>query len=74
LLTPPGFALSTDAFDSRCTRRRRRVVEDIPEFQGAPGGELTITLLEGVGRGVEVHAIDANLVEQSIRWLRARTG
>jgi len=74
LLTRLGFALWTDAFDFRCTRRRRRVLEGLAEFQEHLGGELTITLLEGVGRGVEVHAIDANLVEQSIRWLRARTG
>lgn len=72
LLARLGFVLWSDAFDFKDTRRRRRVLEGLAEFQEHLGGELTVTLLEGIGRGVEVHAIDAGLVEQSIRWLRAR--
>ena len=36
------------------------------------GGELTITLLEAVGRGVEVHDMDEKLIDQSIDWLQSR--
>ncbi|MCY4222475.1 MAG: 3-dehydroquinate synthase [Thiotrichales bacterium] len=42
------------------------------EFQEHLGGELTVTLLRELGVGVEVHAIDADLVRQSLEWLRAR--
>jgi len=69
-----GFTLWNDALNFRDNRRRRRVLEGLAEFQEHLGGELTVTLLAATGRGVEVHEIDANLVEQSIRWLRARTG
>ena len=72
LLTRLGFTLWHDALDLRDHRRRRRVLEGLAEFQEHLGGELTVTLLEGIGRGIEVHAIDAALVDQSIRWLRAR--
>jgi len=74
VLTRLGFTLWNDALNFRDNRRRRRVLEGLAEFQEHLGGELTVTLLAATGRGVEVHEIDANLVEQSIRWLRARTG
>jgi 3-dehydroquinate synthase len=73
VLTRLGFVLWNDAFDFRNDRRRRRVLEGLAEFQEHLGGELTITLLAAIGRGVEVHHIDPDLVEQSIRWLRTLT-
>jgi 3-dehydroquinate synthase len=68
-----GFALWSDAFDFRDNRRRRRVLEGLREFQEHLGGELTITLLAAIGKGVEVHEMDLDLVERSIRWLRKLT-
>ena len=38
----------------------------LQEFQEHLGGELTITLLEALGRGVEVHEIDFELMKQSV--------
>lgn len=73
VLTRLGFMLWNDAFDFRNDRRRRRVLEGLTEFREHLGGELTITLLAAIGRGVEVHDIDPDLVEQSIRWLRTLT-
>ena len=73
VLTRLGFMLWNDAFDFRNDRRRRRVLEGLAEFREHLGGELTITLLAAIGRGVEVHDIDPDLVEQSIRWLRTLT-
>jgi 3-dehydroquinate synthase len=73
LLTRLGFTLWSDALDFRDHRRRRRVLEGLAEFQEHLGGELTVTLLEAIGKGVEVHHIDLERVEHSIRWLRTRT-
>ena len=36
------------------------------------GGELTITLLAGIGDGREVHEMDPERIEAAIGWLRAR--
>jgi hypothetical protein len=33
---------------------------------------LTITLLADIGRGVEVHEIDHELMRQALGWLRDR--
>jgi 3-dehydroquinate synthase len=72
LLTRLGFRLWDDALDLRDERRRRRVVAGLADFQEHLGGELTITLLEAIGRGIEVHVMDETRIEQSIRWLKAQ--
>jgi 3-dehydroquinate synthase len=71
LLEKLGFRLWDDALDLRDEKRRRRVLAGLADFQEHLGGELTVTLLEGIGRGLEVHAMDEKLIEQAIRWLRA---
>ena len=48
------------------------LLNGLREFQEHLGGELTITLLEGVGRGIEVHEMDADRVAAAIDWLEAR--
>ena len=42
------------------------------EFREHLGGQLTITLLEGIGRPVDVHQIDAALMTRAIGWLSRR--
>jgi 3-dehydroquinate synthase len=51
---------------------RRQVVDGIDEFRQHLGGELCVTLLDGIGRPVEVHALDPGHVEQAIAWAEAR--
>jgi 3-dehydroquinate synthase len=41
------------------------VLKGLNEFREHLGGELTIMLLEGIGRGVEVHTIDMKLMMQA---------
>jgi 3-dehydroquinate synthase len=50
------------------------VLKGLEEFREHLGGDLTLTLLRDIGVGVEVHAMDDALVEQSIAWLKARAG
>ena len=42
----------------------------LQEFQEHLGGELTITLLSALGKGVEVHEIDFELMKQSVDILK----
>ena len=44
------------------------------EFQEHLGGELTITLLAGIGVGVEVHEIDPARMRDAAHWLKAHAG
>jgi len=44
----------------------------LEDFREHLGGELTITLLEGIGTATEVHAIDCAKMKSAIRFLRQR--
>jgi 3-dehydroquinate synthase len=72
LLERLGFRLWDDALNLRDETGARRVLAGLKDFQEHLGGELTITLLASIGCGVEVHAMDDTLIQQSIRWLRTR--
>lgn len=72
LLGKLGFRIWDDALKLRDETGRRRVLAGLAEFQEHLGGELTVTLLAGIGRGVEVHEMDESIVERSIQWLKER--
>ena len=69
LLKTLGFTLWHDALNHRNAQGRLAVLQGLTDFQEHLGGELTITLLAGIGRGVEVHKMDTHIVEQCIDWL-----
>ena len=46
----------------------------LDEFREHLGGELTVTLLQGIGRGFEVHEISRDGVLKAIEELRKRDG
>jgi 3-dehydroquinate synthase len=67
-----GFRLWHPALESTRPHGELAVIEGLREFQEHLGGELTVTLLEDIGRGIEVHAIDEARVLDSIAWLKQR--
>jgi 3-dehydroquinate synthase len=38
----------------------------VEEFREHLGGELTITLIQGIGEGIEVHAMDREAILHSV--------
>jgi 3-dehydroquinate synthase len=72
LLKRLGFALWHDKVRQCDSRGRLLLLKGLADFQEHLGGELTITLLAGIGRGVEVHEMDEKIVGQSIDWLEQR--
>lgn len=48
------------------------ILEGLRDFQEHLGGELTVTLLAGIGVGVEVHEIDRERMRQAMAWLKER--
>jgi 3-dehydroquinate synthase len=69
LLVALGFDLGCEALRLREPSGRLSILKGLRDFQEHLGGELTVTLLGGIGTGVDVHAIDETLVEESIAWL-----
>ena len=69
LLDTLGFTLWHDALKQCDGQGRLAVLHGLADFREHLGGELTITLLAGIGRGIEVHEMDARIVAQCIGWL-----
>jgi len=69
-----GFSLWHDCLDQRDADGRLSVLAGLVEFREHLGGELTVTLLEAIGRGVETHEMDEAIVCQAIADLRRAAG
>lgn len=72
LLESLGLRIWHAALESMDASNRLSLLVGLEEFQEHLGGALTITLLRDVGIGVEVHEMDAELVRQSLDWLKKR--
>ncbi|MBT8484166.1 MAG: 3-dehydroquinate synthase [Phycisphaerae bacterium] len=66
-LTAIGFSLTHP-----CLADRGTLLDGLEEFREHLGGRLTITLLEGIGRDVDVHHIDRDTMCAAIDHLVAR--
>jgi 3-dehydroquinate synthase len=72
LLEHLGFRLWHPAFETRLADGSLAIFGGLREFREHLGGELTVTLLAGIGEGIEVHTIDEALMLQAVSWLKAR--
>jgi 3-dehydroquinate synthase len=50
------------------------VLRGLEEFREHLGGELSLTLLRGLGHGVEVREVEEAALLRALDWLRARAG
>jgi len=73
LLEGLGFRLWHDMLERRNANGSLAVLAGLREFREHLGGELTITLLADIGRGVDVHEMDEATVLRAIAWLKARS-
>jgi 3-dehydroquinate synthase len=72
LLERLGLRLWDPALELVDAHGRPRVLEGLEEFREHLGGELTLTLLAGIGKGFEVHEIDPERMARALAWLRER--
>jgi 3-dehydroquinate synthase len=72
LLELLGFDLWHPVLEARASDGSQPLLQGLSEFREHLGGELTITLLEEIGRGIEVHEMDEARVREAIGWLKAR--
>jgi 3-dehydroquinate synthase len=72
LLEQLGFNLFADELLNADASNRLLVLTGLEEFHEHLGGELTITLLKEIGRGVEVHEMDQAKIVEAIRELCER--
>src|SRR5262249_26318134 len=72
LLQRLGFNLLHDKLREGDPQDVPVVLKGLGDFREHLGGELAITLLAEIGRGVEVHEMDERLVDNCIDWLEQR--
>jgi 3-dehydroquinate synthase len=70
LLKQLGFTLWHDALPQKNAKGQLSLLQGLADFQEHLGGELTITLLADIGRGIEVHEMNAERVNRCIDWLQ----
>lgn len=67
-----GLPIYHPALDWEDENGRRRVLDGLDEFREHLGGELTVMLLEDVGRGIDVHEFNEILLGECINELKTR--
>jgi 3-dehydroquinate synthase len=72
LLEQLGFNLFMDELLKADPSRHLQILVGLEEFREHLGGELTITLLKEIGRGVEVHEMNQSKIVEAIHELRGR--
>jgi 3-dehydroquinate synthase len=73
LLKQLGFDLFANELLNVNSDGNLQILGGLDEFREHLGGELTITLLREIGRGVEVHEMNQPKIVESIHELRERT-
>jgi len=74
LLEQLGFNLFTIELLKADANGHLQILAGLEEFREHLGGELTVTLLKEIGRGVEVHEMDQAKIVEAIHELRGRSG
>jgi 3-dehydroquinate synthase len=72
LLEDLGFELFANELLHSGSGDSLLVLDGLEEFREHLGGELTITLLKGIGEGIEVHEISLPRMAEAIRELETR--
>jgi 3-dehydroquinate synthase len=72
LLEQLGFNLFTNELLKADANKHLQILIGLEEFREHLGGELTITLLKKIGRGVEVHEMNPSKIVEAIHELRQR--
>ena len=68
LLQTLGFAITHPLME--INDDHSPLLQGLNEFREHLGGRLTIMLLQSIGKGVEVHELDTELLKKSSQWLQ----
>ncbi|MEM1137916.1 MAG: 3-dehydroquinate synthase [Bacteroidota bacterium] len=71
LLKNLGFKLYHHTLSVINQQGELTIIKGLQEFQEHLGGKLTIMLLEKIGKGIEVHEMDYELIKKSVKSLES---
>jgi len=64
-----GFKLHHPVLSERNQEGILKIIAGLYEFREHLGGQLTIMLIEQIGKGIEVHEMDNDIIEKSVNYL-----
>ena len=67
-----GFHLWHPAMEAKDAAGHPLLLDGIEEFREHLGGELCVTMLSEIGRGVDVHSLDRAEILRAMAWLRRK--
>ena len=67
LIRKCGFAISHELFGSDTINPG--LFDGIREFREHLGGELTLTMIEDIGKAIDVHEVDKNQLDKAVKYL-----
>ena len=70
LIRKLGFTLYNEHLNKRSESGEWIILQGLEEFREHLGGQLAITLIQGIGQGLEVNSIDRNLVLEVLEDMR----
>lgn len=73
LLKKLNFPLYHELLQADTKDGKKVILEGLEEFREHLGGELTITLIQGIGEGIEVHAMDRDAILSAVESLRTKS-
>ena len=74
MLEKLGFKLFANELLNADNANLPTLLSGLEEFREHLGGELTITLLNEIGRGIEVHEMNPRIIALAVAELRTRAG
>jgi 3-dehydroquinate synthase len=72
LLETLGFSLYANEFHNTDSAGELMVLRGLEEFRLHLGGPLTLTMLQGIGQGIEIHEMDHSIIGDALQALQRR--
>lgn len=73
LIAAIGLPRWHEALEKHRPDGTHEILDGLADFREHLGGDLTVTLLRGIGDGVEVHEMDQAKIQAALIWMRARS-
>lgn len=67
-----GLPVWSELLEKRTSQGKLEILKGVDEFQEHLGGELNVTLPNGIGKKVEIHQIDPDRVKEAISCLKKK--
>jgi 3-dehydroquinate synthase len=73
-LDTTGLPIWSDLLELRRPDGKLEILQGLDDFREHLGGQLCITLPDGIGRKIEIHEMNPAIIKQALSYLKQRSG